>query len=250
MHPVSIVKNAFRAVGFELSRITPAKRMAQDAYYAQQALLSSGQVRTVFDVGANTGQTLLKYKSLFPGAVIHSFEPGEPAHGALVAAHGGDANVHIHPLAISDRIGSTTFFRNRDDTTNSLLPSAPGVSALTGRDTMTNVDSVEVSVTTLDDFTEKRGITQIDLLKMDIQGGELMALRGAERLLASQRISLIYSEVLFAELYSNQGEFTEIAGELRRHGYQLFGLYDLHYIDQKGIGWGDAIFVKPSLVAR
>ncbi len=61
---------------------------------------------------------------------------------------------------------------------------------------------------------------------MDIQGAELLALRGAGKLLARHAIRLIALEVLFQPLYRNQPTFWDIADHLRSLGYALQGLYD------------------------
>jgi len=76
---------------------------------------------------------------------------------------------------------------------------------------------------------------------MDIQGGEVIALNGAARLLARQAIRLIYLEVQFAPLYQGQAYFCDVTTVLNGHGYQIFGLYDLMH-GHRGLGWGDAIF--------
>jgi hypothetical protein len=47
--------------------------------------------------------------------------------------------------------------------------------------------------------------------------------------------------VLFAPLYEGQAKFCDVSAILTRHGYQLFGLYNLVHGD-RGLGWGDAIF--------
>jgi hypothetical protein len=101
-----------------------------------------------------------------------------------------------------------------------------------------------VPALTLDEFCDAEGLSGIDLLKMDIQGGEGMALEGAARLLARKAVRVIYLEVEFAPLYVGQAYFCDITRILNRHGYQLFGLYNLMH-EERGLGWGDAIF-RPS----
>jgi FkbM family methyltransferase len=241
----SLVKSTFRSLGLELSRITPAKLMSRDAYYAQERLFQKRPPRLILDVGANSGQTTAKYRSLFPGAVVHAFEPGDAAFDALGHSYAADAQVRVHKLAVSDHVGVKPFYRNRDDVTNSLLPTATGAHDLIGKDTMQGVDCVQVSTTTLDAFCQSENIAEIDILKMDIQGGELMALRGAREMLAARKIRLVYSEVLFADLYQNQAHFVDIVTELRGYGYRLYGLYDLNYPQANGLAWGDAVFLSP-----
>src|SRR5262245_5023655 len=46
-----------------------------DAYAIQSTLFARSKVNTIFDIGANIGQTTAVYSRLFPKATIYSFEP-------------------------------------------------------------------------------------------------------------------------------------------------------------------------------
>ena len=78
---------------------------------------------------------------------------------------------------------------------------------------------------------------------MDIQGGELLALKGAERLLSSSSVDLIYTEVEFVQLYEGQPEIYDLTKYLANFGFVLYGLYDLHAGKNGRLSWGDAIFL-------
>ena len=66
----------------------------------------------------------------------------------------------------------------------------------------------------LDDIAE---LPSIDFLKMDIQGGELMALQNGRKKLAE--CVAVQVEVSFMTLYKNQPAFSEIDQELRHQGF-------------------------------
>jgi hypothetical protein len=66
----------------------------------------------------------------------------------------------------------------------------------------------------LDDLAE---LDAIDLLKLDIQGSELMVLQGGRTKLA-QAVA-VHVEISFVTLYQGQPPFGEIDGELRRQGF-------------------------------
>jgi hypothetical protein len=55
--------------------------------------------------------------------------------------------------------------------------------------------SVAVPVTTLDEFCHQRGLSRVDLLKVDVEGAELKVFRGAQQLLASSGAPIIMFEV-------------------------------------------------------
>jgi hypothetical protein len=104
---------------------------------------------------------------------------------------------------------------------------------------------VEIPVTTLDQFCAKNGVERIDILKMDIQGAELPALRGASRLLREGRIGLIFTEVEFVPLYEQQGLYHHIAEFLEQHDFELHNFYDLNVNREVGqLLWADAIFLS------
>lgn len=91
----------------------------------------------------------------------------------------------------------------------------------------------------LDDIPE---ITQIDYLKMDIQGGELDALKGGGRLLSKALV--IDVEVEFVPMYKGQPLFAEVDAELRSMGF-LFHSFSNNAIAGRSFKplvhpWGEA----------
>lgn len=73
-----------------------------------------------------------------------------------------------------------------------------------------------VSTMRLDDIEAIKGC---DFLKMDIQGGEMQAFLGAEKLL--KNVLVVQAEVMFLEMYKGQPLFTEICQFLWCHGFQF-----------------------------
>ena len=233
---------AFDRLGYQVGRKRPLT-WGMDAERDQRELLKDSPVEIIADVGANVGDSVLRYRTLFPAATIHAFEPFPDVYRTLAARFASDPRVRPHERAVSDVSGTRRLYVNDVDVTNSLLPLVPSAATwarASDRDLDTTVD---VRTVTLDAFCEAEGLTRIDLLKMDIQGGEGLALRGAAGLLSRQAVRLIYVEVLFASLYAGQASFCDLTRILDGHGYGLFGLYNLMY-GERGLGWGDAIF-KP-----
>src|SRR6185369_1183963 len=79
------------------------------------------------------------------------------------------------------------------------------------------------------EFCQSRGLEAPDILKFDIQGNELEALRGATRILETNGPLLIYLEVLFERLYKNCALFSDISAFLQEKGYELYNLYELQH---------------------
>ena len=76
------------------------------------------------------------------------------------------------------------------------------------------VGKQEIDTVRLDDVSEAR---DLDFLKLDVQGAERDALRGAEKTLPSAVV--VHTEVEFVPLYKDQPLFAEVDQELRRHGF-------------------------------
>lgn len=114
----------------------------------------------------------------------------------------GERTLHIHP-----RPGFTSLFE-MDAASMRMIGKQKLISD--------KVEKVALSTVALDDVAE---LPRLDLLKMDLQGGELEVLRGAEDRL-SQAVAVV-SEVRFHRIYENEPMFGDIDVELRRQGFRL-----------------------------
>jgi FkbM family methyltransferase len=203
----------------------------------------------VCDVGASVGRVTAAYLRFFPQACIHAFEPHPDSHSRLVAAVGGEPRVHVERVAVTDAEGSIVLHANLLRQTSSTL-SRP----TQGRRYFPAADGwdrdIEVPSITLDAYCGRRGIEQIDILKLDVQGCELAALRGAKRLLAGQRIAAIFAEVFFVPHYAGAPLFHAIWSHLEDFGYSLFTLFPTRQGRNGQLRFGDAIFISPQLRAE
>ena len=71
---------------------------------------------------------------------------------------------------------------------------------------------------------ELRWPGNIDLMKIDVQGAELLALRGAEQALARTRF--VFAEVSFAPLYEGSCVFGEVYDFLCSRGFRLLSIQE------------------------
>jgi len=230
--------------GFEINGISYMQQLRKtavvpDALQIQQELLGD-RARLIFDVGANNGNVTLRYKEFFPKATIHAFEPFPEMYRELVRVTQGNANIHTSDKAIAENSGKQTFFVNAGIDTNSLLESQP--IGLNSDQMVKTKMKIEVNTITLDDYCREKNIHQIDILKMDIQGGELGALKGATTLLREKKIALIYLEAYFVSQYRDQPLFQDLLTYLFNSGYQLQDIYNPFY-GKGSLAWCDAIFL-------
>lgn len=242
-------KNSINAIcrkfGFEvhgLGYIQAVKKSSfkEDPFGKQRELLGKG-VSTIFDVGANFGDTVLEYRKQFPQAMIYAFEPFPATFEAMKEKLREQPNIRFIPKAVSDHEGVSAFYVNSNVDTNSLLPSQE--TGLNSDQQVKLKEKIEVELVSIDEFCRKNGIDHIDILKLDIQGGELGALMGAEGMLKRGTIRLIYSETYFTPQYINQPLFYEIGAYLARFGYHLQDFYQPIYGNNR-IAWCDVIFIR------
>jgi FkbM family methyltransferase len=131
-------------------------------------------------------------------------------------AVGGSDNVTILNLALGQQTGTMSFNVATDPMYSSIvdLPSLGFCSHLR---------QLQVPVETLDGVveTECKGVNRIRMLKLDIEGSELFALRGAEQLLRLQRFDYIYIETHQAQLKLLGQDEQDVYDVLAQNGYQL-----------------------------
>lgn len=107
------------------------------------------------------------------------------------------------------------------------------------------VDSREVVSVTVDTLVARHGIRDCNFLNMDIQGAELLALRGARRTLAS--VDYLYLEINEDHLYKGCALLSELVEFLGGHGFRLAEKTmagDQKRGGRNWTGWGDGVFIR------
>ena len=175
----------------------------------------------VFDPGANIGY----FAAVCVGLVgerghVYSFEPSNAAHAHIVKnnppATGGTTplpNWTLEHSALTDHSGTMTFY----DTPRVMTR---GFACLEGTYEPKDRIPHQVEVVSLDDYCGRRNIGSIAFLKLDIEGSELKALKGASGMLAKRAIRTILVETT---LLPHTRDLTqEIDDLLRKAGYRSF----------------------------
>lgn len=194
----------------------------------------------IFDIGACDGHTSKIFKNIFPDARIYAFEPYPDSYKLLEKTAKEIRDVSAHQYALSNENGVMDFFVNKSKATNSLLSAKSTESFIDAH--IVYEKKISVETMTLDDFAEHNNINEIDILKLDVQGGEMLVFEGAKTLLEQKKTKLIYTEIWFIEGYSGQPLYHDIAAYLAKFGYLPFGIYNMHFRTDGHFLWGDAIF--------
>ncbi|HVV75226.1 MAG TPA: FkbM family methyltransferase [Mycobacteriales bacterium] len=126
------------------------------------------QSSNCIDVGCHKGAILRELVALAPNGRHHAFEPLPDLADGLRREF---PSVEVHQIALSDRAGSTTFFR---------IPEAPALSSLHPRDHPT-AEPFEVTVARLDEVIPAD--FPVQFLKIDVEGFDQSVIRGARGLL-------------------------------------------------------------------
>jgi FkbM family methyltransferase len=199
-------------------------------------------LHVVFDVGANIGQTALKFHNEFRHATIHSFEPVEETFRKLQENTRKYSRVHCHKAALGNKEG-TVEIRLHD-------PSKSVLNSLNDEVMKHASGRVEkILETTGDKFCETHHIDDIDLLKIDTEGYEIRVLEGFQNMLSARKIKALYCEVGFSAENRRNTFLSDLMSWLGSKGYKFYGLYE---VKNKSIktdrNYGNALFVSDSIL--
>jgi FkbM family methyltransferase len=234
-----IIKNIVNQAGYTVYKET---ENPHDAYVQQSKLFAGRNAMTIFDVGANVGQTVARYKGIFPDSTIYAFEPHPQAYAQLAAYTRQMEKVHPFEMALDNRDGAADFFLNTYSETSSLMETTTMSKEIWGEGAMTPAGSIQVKVSTLDSFVAAHAVPVIDILKLDTQGTEYKIIEGAARTLAAGKVKAIYTEVITLPTYSQQKEIHQIMEMLHAHSFRLYGIYNHSYSTGK-LSSVDALFL-------
>ncbi len=204
-----------------LARMTP---------YVESELLGLSSVvgpgSVCLDVGAAAGLYSLALSRLAgPSGEVHSIEPLTFAHPAWrrVLNSQGCPNVRYHAVALGAEAGSGVM-----SVPSGRYLHVTGRSFLAGRATglgpnveFSSHEEVPVAIETIDALLERVGVTRLDFIKIDTEGGELHVLQGGERTIKEFRPAILVEiEARHAARYDYAPE--DLVAWLVERGYTMY----------------------------
>lgn len=188
--------------------------------YQTLALLSRAglKIQSFIDCGAATGHfsTEIILADFFPDAVFFNVEPNKRYQDLLksIAETSGGG---YECVALSDSPGTARMTLAADDDWASLRPASD---EYWGRFDNVARSTEEVKVSTIDLLVETRALAAPYGLRIDIQGSELAALRGAAKTLERTAFVIVETDI---------ADFAGIDAHLRANGLELFDLTNFGY---------------------
>jgi FkbM family methyltransferase len=198
--------------------------------------------RVFFDVGANIGRWSVEVQKAFPDARFELFEPLATRVSSVDEMSMVErlTNGTLHPVALSDetRTGEIKILGNNGVGSSILV--------LTG-DRKKDLQIIPCEMSRMDDYVERHGLPQPDVIKLDVQAAELKVLKGAMRTLRGTKIILL--ETWLRRVYGPETPlFHEVSGWLYEQGFVLLDFLALQDgRDADGtLRWFDAVYMNKS----
>jgi len=255
MLSLRVLGHAFRAWRRNLSW---RKHEPETPYLAD--LLSGAPV--CLHVGASDGRHSYVMTQVAPKARVYAIEPSAFSYAVMkttLAWHRIRDRVTPVHAAVGDQPGEKLLVTPRKTTGRmgrayAFIADAPPQGKARPDLEDNGAEVQPTPVVTLDDFCAERGIAKVDFIRMDIEGAELLALKGAQRILDRDRPSVlleIHPAMLAARF---GGSADQVLKVFTRRGYRMFALNGNRLEERstvvEGEPWKDYFFIHPVRARR
>lgn len=169
------------------------------------------QAPTIIEAGAHYGEDTYRMASIWPDGAIYAFEPLPSSYQKLFQRVGSVTNVNCFPYALSNCKGTLSFYEVgvNDGSSSLLFPQHQSA--------FSAIKPWIVTAIRLDDWCIQQKIDHVDFLWFDMEGNELNALKGAEKILKT--VSFVYTEINFKQFWVGTVLYPELKSWLEDHGF-------------------------------
>jgi FkbM family methyltransferase len=198
----------------------------------RQAQARGLKLNCVLDGGASNGGWTRELRTVYPQATMICVEPRQDVQPALQQMATELRDIHIAPVLLGPEDRMTEF--NESGVHSSALPNSQGKQFGTAR---------QVEMITLDALIARLKAPWPDLIKLDLQGYELDALKGAGQCLSHAQALLL--ELSFFELQKGAPLADEVIAFLRQRGFCIYDIPSLWHRPLDGaLAQGDFLFLR------
>lgn len=208
---------------------------------------------TLADIGARGGLKK-NWLAVRRHLRVLGFEPDKREFDQLVSLSRAEGHSdRFFDVALHNRSGSFALHVARERGLSSIFePDREFLDSFPCADRFDIVDRAVVEADTLDNVLEAHRVHDLDFIKADTQGSELLVLEGASRALAASVVG-VEVELEFTPIYRSQPVFSDVDPFLRGLGFFLFDLRPCYWKRAAGralggphgqIIWADALYLK------
>ncbi|MES2278837.1 MAG: FkbM family methyltransferase [Bacteroidota bacterium] len=196
-------------------------------------------LETIFDVGANIGQTATSFNKHFPAAKIFCFEPVAATFNEMVN-NTLSSQITCIKKALGGAKGESKIYKS--DSYN-------GISSINGKGNSSFSQVETIIVDTGINVCKEYNITDIDMLKIDTEGYEMEVLKGFEPML-KKHIKLIYIEVGFDPTDPCKTYISDLLIFLRAYNFIPSSMYDSYRLGRGKLklNHSDLLLINTNLI--
>ena len=229
-------KKLLERAGFVIHRV-PANRFEAMETTLRQLRTGGYRPRVVIDGGSNRGQWFGIASSVFPESEFHLIEPQRECWPTLDAAAARRGRTHVHKTVVTaPGVSSVRMHRGGDGISTGAF--------VTDDDERFPADLTAAAATLDGLFAARVQADDRAMLKLDIEGHEIEALKGGATLL--ERVEVILCEARFFDVYgSGDPTIGTLIAFLEARGFLLYDFASLSGRKLDARLWlGDPIFIR------
>ena len=219
------LQNLFNMFGYQVKRFDKKKLSSNEIIKKNLP-----QNPIIFDIGANTGQSIDRFTKLCENPEIHSFEPLKKEFEYLKKNY-LSKNIFLNNLAVGSKSEIKSFNISVKSDSSSFYRVNKNTKWLKSRSSQFNVseedyikETIPVEVITLDEYISKKDIKKIDLLKIDTECHEDKVLEGATNTLKNIPVNIILLELRFDDVYDKYMSFSDIENLIPKNKYRMVSI--------------------------
>ena len=195
----------------------------------------------ILDIGSRDCMQSIEFNNHFKNSKIYAFECNPNTIPICMNNIKNYTNIKLIDCAVNTYDGSCKFYPiNKDKTITTWADGNPGASSLfiaNGKypHETYHQDEITVNCKRIDTILKENNISKVDLIWMDLQGAELLALQSMGKYLND--VEYIHTEVTYQPMYHGQSLFNDIDNILKSNGF-------IHLNNPNTSGWQEDIVYK------
>jgi len=201
-----VIKKLFLILGFNISRIDKKyKKLSFNDIHKAKIDIDNP---IIFDVGANKGQSIRRFKKIFPKSIIHAFEPIKEEFVKLEDEFKNDKNIFLNNFALGDSVSQKKF----------------NIMASTGHSSFykINPNTEWLKIRSKEFGSDEKGYE-----KKVVDINEEKVLAGASEVIP--KIKLIETELMLDNVYEKRLNFYDIEKHIIKHNFRLIAIEPLNF---------------------